>query len=116
MSKFILSYVILSYFVFVCVMVNAFVIKFIVIRKLRCRKQFPVLSKTYSLMGGGGGGVIKTTLYLFFFFFFFAVFIFLLILHKLQNTTKKTLQILTNANITQVLLLTITLTLTNYNY
>ena len=30
-----LSYLILSYFVFVCVMVNAFVIKFIVIRKLR---------------------------------------------------------------------------------
>ena len=60
------------------------------------------------------------TLLVFFFFFFFFFFLlslfFLLILHKLQNTLLKTLQILTNANITQVLLLTITLTLTNYNY
>ena len=47
-----LSYLILSYFVFVCVMVNAFVIKFIVIRKLRWSETVPVLSKTYSLMGG----------------------------------------------------------------
>ena len=72
----------------------------------RIGPSIPFLSLHYPL---------ERSLKFFFFFFFLLSLFFLLILHKLQNTLLKTLQILTNANITQDLLLTITLTLTNYN-
>ena len=54
MSKFVSSYLILSYFVFVCVMVNAFVIKFIVIRKLRWSET---VSSTFQDLQFDGGSL-----------------------------------------------------------